>query len=134
MCRSASSQKLGANLQNETNVLKRIQLCLSPFGCRLFRNQRYVGQIVKHGKITNAWANCGVGGDGGADLIGWQSVLITPEMVGRRVALFLAIEGKDQSLLRKEQKDFIAAVLADGGKAGHAHNEEEAKCIIANEN
>lgn len=29
-----------------------------------------------------------------ADLIGWQSVLITPEMVGRIIAQFLSVENK----------------------------------------
>jgi hypothetical protein len=31
---------------------------------------------------------------GSGDLIGWQSVEITPEMVGRKVAVFLSVECK----------------------------------------
>ena len=38
----------------------------------------------------------GVANPGGADLIGWESIEITPEMVGSKVAVFAAIECKGE--------------------------------------
>jgi hypothetical protein len=60
---------------------------------------------------------CGLG-TGTSDLIGWHTVTITPEMVGRRVALFLAIEVKARSgKLSPEQIAFLRCVNAAGGIA-----------------
>lgn len=104
--------------QKETSVWKSLLLFLSPLGYRLSRNQRYRGQIVSGGNITNAWADCGVFGDGGSDLIGYRIIEVTPDMVGKKMALFVAIETKIHGGARsKEQKNFIERVQQDGGEA-----------------
>jgi hypothetical protein len=57
-------------------------------------------------------------GVGSSDLIGVTRVTITPEMVGRTVAVFTAVEvkvGKDR--LSKEQIAFLALVKGWGGIA-----------------
>ncbi len=93
---------------------------------RLFRNNigtaKYKGgRRVKYG-ICNP---------GGSDLIGWRIKTITPEMVGRRVAMFLAIETKTKKgRPSKKQLNFICRVLAAGGLAGVARDTDQALNII----
>lgn len=111
---------------SETAILQRIRLAASAIGARLLRNNIGVanypnGQVVRFG----------VGGVGGADLVGWLPVTITPDMVGRRVAIFAAIEvkvpGKYATL---EQRRFLSAVQAEGGIAGVARSEAEAVALL----
>ena len=69
---------------------------------------------------------------GSSDLIGWKSIEITPDMVGKRVAVFTAIEVKANHSSRRttEQMQFIKVVRDDGGHAGIATSPEEAQQII----
>lgn len=56
---------------------------------------------------------------GSSDLIGWTIVDITPEMVGKKVAIFTALELKTKNLQpTKEQKNFIEQIKKSGGIAG----------------
>lgn len=99
--------------QKETNVWKELQIKLSPLGFRLFRNQRYKGKSDK-----GAWLDCGVGGDGGSDLIGGRIITITTDMVGSKILQFVAIEAKIKGgYATKDQKQFIEAVTNNGGFA-----------------
>jgi hypothetical protein len=53
---------------------------------------------------------------GSSDLIGWQSITITEDMIGKRVAIFTAIEVKHGSTrTTEEQKRFIESVNSSGG-------------------
>ena len=116
-----------AGRQSETNVWKAVQLALSPRGYRLFRNQRYKGPIVRNGQITEAWADCGVGGDGGSDLIGFKIVTVTPDMVGTRIAVFSAIECKTKhGRVEPEQVAFVNGVEYAGGISGFVRSQEDA--------
>jgi len=56
---------------------------------------------------------------GGFDLIGWQSVKITPDMVGTRLAVFTAIDAKTEgySTLDSDQRNFAREVIKAGGSA-----------------
>jgi len=67
---------------------------------------------------------------GTSDKIGWRSVTVTPEMVGRRLAVFVAIEEKDLAPATPDQLRFVANVQAAGGLAGVAHSAEEARAIL----
>lgn len=119
-----------ASRQTETDVWKSVMQALSPLGYRLFRNQRYKGPIVSRGVITGAFADCGVGGDGGSDLIGFRIVTVTPDMVGQRIAQFVAIETKSKGGRKEaDQQTFINGVRAGGGIAGFARSQEEAICL-----
>ena len=82
-------------------------------GYRLMRNN------VGRARAGNRVIAYGVGGPGGADLIGWRSVEITPDMVGKKIAQFAAVEVKDGPTARAsaDQKKFLAAVDAAGGIA-----------------
>lgn len=71
---------------------------------------------------------------GTADLNGWTSIVVTPDMVGKRVAVYTAIETKRSKGGRtsSEQEGFIAQVLAAGGIAGVANTEAVALEIVSN--
>lgn len=64
---------------------------------------------------------------GSGDLIGWESIEVTPDMVGQRVARFLSVETKRTSggRLSDEQKNWLDQVNAAGGRAIVVNNPEE---------
>ena len=64
---------------------------------------------------------------GSADLIGWRTVTITPDMVGQQVAVFTSIEVKTPTgRIRPEQQQWLDAVQAAGGIAGVARSVKDA--------
>ncbi len=67
--------------------------------------------------------------DGSADWIGWQSVVITPDMVNKRVAVFVGIEAKrpDGGVVSKDQEAFLNRLRDDGGIAGVARSAQDAE-------
>lgn len=67
---------------------------------------------------------------GTSDAIGLHSITITPDMVGRRIAVFTAIEAKDLANLTPAQRRFLANVHELGGIAGLAHSVEDARLIL----
>lgn len=70
---------------------------------------------------------------GVCDLPGLTSVVITPEMVGRTVAVFTSIEVKRSKggVISDDQKDWCAFVQGAGGIAGFATSPEQAIKIIS---
>jgi hypothetical protein len=71
---------------------------------------------------------------GSSDLIGWRTVTVTPDMVGRPVALFTALEVKGpRGRGTPEQLHFIQAVLAAGGLAGIVKTPAEALTALGHE-
>ena len=93
---------------------------------QLFRNNVGTVQLEGGGMIRY-----GVGGPGGADFIGYKTIVITPSMVGDRVAVFVAIESKRPGGKTTEaQEEFLRAVTYDGGKAGVVHSVEELARIL----
>lgn len=110
---------------NESDILRAIQTKVSGPDIRLFRMQCGRFQLID-GRFIN------VGVPGMSDLIGCSSVIVTPSMIGQRVAVFTAIEIK--SLTGKPTADqlrFIETVKELGGNAGLAHSVEEARDIIS---
>ena len=110
----------------ETVILNRIRVALSGLAVTfrnhvgMLRDER--GQVHKFGLFK-----------GSSDLIGWQSVTVTPDMVGQRVAVFVAIEVKTPTgRVSREQQTFIDRVREAGGRAGVARSPEEALTILQN--
>ena len=99
--------------ENE-EVLHPVMLGASRKGHRLFRNN----QGVAFHKDGSAVAY-GVGhGLGGSDAIGWTRLVVTPEMVGKPVAVFTAIETKTgRKKPTDKQEKFLLAVAEAGGFA-----------------
>jgi hypothetical protein len=105
---------------------------------RLFRNTcgtGWSGQTVSHvgDRVTLANARFIRYGltPGSADLIGWQHITVTPEMVGRKLAVFTSIEVKGASgRLTPEQDNWRRVVSSAGGAAGVARGVAEAAAIL----
>ena len=85
------------------------------------------GRFVAYGLGSHAGSVL----SGTSDAIGLHSITISPEMVGRRIAVFVAIEAKDQARLTSAQRAYLTLVHEAGGIAGVAHSVEEAQQIIA---
>ena len=76
-----------------------------------------------------------------SDLIGFTTIVITPDMVGKTVAVFTAIEVKSPDWKRsladkreKAQMAFINWVRMSGGLAGFANSVESFKAILTRGN
>ena len=101
----------------ETEILRSIQ-ALSKGNVRLFRNN--VGfdatNKVRYGLVP-----------GSSDLIGWKTIEITKHHVGRKIAVFTAIEVKKKGgRPTPAQKQFVDYVDECGGLAGICYSIEEA--------
>lgn len=69
--------------------------------------------------------------NGSSDLIGLRSIVIGPEHVGKRLAVFAAVEVKTASgRATDEQKAFLSVVNDLGGLAGVARCEDDAGEIL----
>ena len=94
-------------------------------GC-LWRNNR--GQLIlpNGGRLTY-----GVGPNGASDYIGFKHIIITQEMVGQRMAQFVALEAKRPGAkLKNDQQDFLWLIDEAGGLAGVARSGEDAIQIL----
>ena len=100
-------------MAERVDVLDPVLLGATALGGRLFRNNSGIafhksGDVVRYGLAS----------PGGSDLIGWMPFTVTAEDVGRRLAIFAAIEGKwGATRLTEAQKAFLATVEAAGGIA-----------------
>jgi len=111
----------------ETDLQQRIRLALGTRSdLRLFRNQ--VGQLPD--PRTGRLVQFGLA-RGSADLIGWRTITITPDMVGRQVAVFTSIEVKtERGRIRPEQHAWLTAVTGAGGIAGIARSVQDANDLL----
>jgi hypothetical protein len=109
----------------ESILLRQIQLALSPAGTRVWRNNvatGWVGDVQRLSGndvyIRNARPLHAGLCKGSSDLLGFHPVRVTAEMIGRNVAVFLAIEGKTgRARTTAEQDTFLRAVEHAGGIA-----------------
>jgi hypothetical protein len=111
----------------ETTLQQQIRLALGTHPeLRIFRNQvgslpdPRTGRLVQFGLAR-----------GSADLIGWRTVTITPEMVGQQLAIFTSIEIKTPSgRITPQQRNWLHAVRTAGGIAGVARSVGDALQIV----
>jgi hypothetical protein len=110
---------------SEQRIQQEIRLAISKGDCRVFRNN--TGTLRdQHGRPVQ-FGLC----KGSADLIGWRTVTITPEMVGQQVAVFTSIEVKTPTgRVQPEQKQWLETVQAAGGIAGIARSVEDAEALL----
>ena len=110
----------------EAVIQQHIRLALSEAGAVMFRNNVGASHLPD-GRLLRY----GVCNPGGSDLIGWTPVTITPDMVGRTLAVFTAVECKTPNgKATEDQLNFICNVLRAGGFAGIARAPGEAVDII----
>ena len=113
----------------ETTLQQQIRLAVGTRpDARLFRNQCVALPDPRTGRlVTFGLAR------GSADLIGWRTVVVTPEMVGQRLAVFTSIEVKTATgRLRPEQQAWLGVVRSAGGVAGVARSVPDALRIMSN--
>lgn len=133
--------------QSETSLGKKIMLALGSIkGVRIFRNNSgfaWIGQsivirkkqevIVNPGDVVIRQARAFHAGlcKGSSDFIGFKSIEITPEMAGKRIAVFMAAEIKTKSgKASPEQILFTNMVNSLGGIGIIVSDEKEAVEIL----
>lgn len=112
---------------SETHLQQEIRLALGTKpDLRLYRNNcgslpdPRTGRLVTFGLAR-----------GSADLIGWRTITITPDMVGSQVAVFTSIEVKtERGRVRPEQHAWLSTVQQSGGIAGIARSIQDANDLV----
>ena len=108
---------------SETALQNKIRLAVGKLkDTRIFRNN--VGMIngVQFGLCV-----------GSSDLIGFQSVTITPEMIGQKVAIFTAIEVKtEEGKVSEQQTKFLSMVQKFGGIGAVVRSVDDAIMVFKN--
>ena len=114
-------------MKTENEISNEIRAALNTRNVRAWRNN--VAKIQHQGR----WLNFGIPGPGGSDLIGLTTLTITPDMIGKRVAVFTAVECKSATgKPTADQTAFIGFIRASGGIAGIARCAGEALNLISN--
>jgi hypothetical protein len=109
----------------ETAILRDIVVRLSHGARRLFRMHVGVYRALHSDEFIH------IGTPGMSDLCGLQSVTITPDMVGRQVAVFVALEVKSATgRATANQQDFLHLVRQLGGIAGVVRSADEAEKLL----
>lgn len=109
---------------SESAILARVRVALSAAGAVMFRNNS--GRLkTQDGRAVTF--GVGPANGGGSDLIGYLSVMVTPEMVGTRVAIFVAAEIKaPRGRATEAQQHFLDTVERAGGIAMLVRGEADA--------
>lgn len=133
----------------ENNLQKHIMLAIGKLGkTTIFRNNVGMGWTGKSRRISSPVTVKLMPGDvviqnarplhaglceGSSDLIGWTTKEITADMVGKRIAVFTAVEIKTETgRASQAQLNFISRIRECGGIAGIARNPDEAQNLIEN--
>jgi len=115
---------------NETAIVNDIMLALSKNGVAIWKNVRGKFRPL-HGDQNRVIA-AGLLSPGASDLIGLMPITITQDMVGQRVAVFMAIEVKTSTgSIRPEQTAFIDKIRRYGGISGVARSADDAAELIS---
>ena len=114
-----------ASSPSEHEIQQRIRLACGRRAVRLWRNN--TGALVDQQGRFVRFGLC----KGSSDLIGLRSLEITPEMVGQRVAQFVALEVKTASgVVSSEQRAFLQLVQQLGGVAAVCRSIEQAQAVL----
>lgn len=124
----------------EATIQRDAQTALSNGDVRLFRNnvgEAWVGKVIYHDAfkaiIENPFRVAYGLAPGSSDLIGWRSLLVTPEMIGRRVAVFASLEAKRpgrNAVPSKDQEAWLWQCSEAGALAGIFTNTDEARRVL----
>ena len=115
-----------ASSPSEHEIQQRIRLACGRGPVRLWRNN--TGALVDQQGRFVRFGLC----KGSSDLIGLHSLEITPELVGQRIAQFVALEVKTPlGTLSPEQRAFLRLVEKLGGMAAVCRSVKEAEQVLA---
>lgn len=96
-----------------SKLIEAVMLGASRLGHRLWRNERGIA-YTRDGAVIRY----GVGPNGTPDLIGYVVVTVTPDMVGKTLPVFAAVEAKTgEQGPRAEQERFLKFLDGRGGFA-----------------
>lgn len=130
---------------NPTNFTKEIRMRASQLGARLFRRNvgmGWIGNSIVFKKAETVSVRAGDvlirearpfhnGTVGQYDTHGWRTVVITPDMVGKKIAQVVEIEAKlGSGRETREQVSWGETVRAAGGIAGVARSLEDVDRIF----
>ena len=119
---------MGINMTTEKDVERTLILHASQCGSTIFKNN--VGKLRDERGNIVTFGLC----KGSSDLIGWTPITVTTDMVGKKIAVFTAVEVKlnknGKYKATEDQKRFISAVLNNGGYAGVADCKKDLEDII----
>lgn len=108
----------------ETELIRLLLLESSRLGITLFRNN--VGKLPD---ANGRWVQYGLA-VGSPDLVGWLPVTITPEHVGRTLAVFVGVEVKQHhGQPSPAQRAFLAALQRAGARCGVVRRVEDLATI-----
>lgn len=111
---------------SETAVLRAVHLAAGSLpDVRLFRNNCGVATYPDGSRVV--YGLC----PGSSDLIGWRTITVTPEMVGKPLAQFVAMEVKTaKGRVTPEQQRFLDAVALAGGVAAVVRSADDARAAV----
>ena len=110
---------------SEQELQQRIRLQLGSSPVRLWRNN--VGALRDERGRLVTYGLC----KGSSDLIGLRSLEITPDLVGQRLAQFVALEIKTaRGVVSPEQRAFLQLVEQLGGLAAICRSVEAAEQVL----
>ena len=116
---------MASSSPSEHEIQQRIRLACGRGAVRLWRNN--TGALVDQQGRFVRFGLC----KGSSDLIGLRSVVVTPEMVGQRIAQFVALEIKaPQGVVSPEQQAFLRLVQELGGVASVCRSIEQAQAVL----
>jgi hypothetical protein len=110
---------------NETYIQQTMLPAISHGNVRVFRNnvgalKTETGQLVRFGLEKSS-----------SDLIGFRSIEITPDMVGKTIAQFVSIEIKTEKGKPTDgQKRWLDMILKFGGIAGVCRSIDDARALL----
>lgn len=109
----------------ESALTRLLLLEASKLGVTLFRNN--TGRLPD---ATGRWVQYGLA-VGSPDLVGWQSVTIGPEHLGRTLAVFVGVEVKQPNgQPSPAQRAFLAALQRAGARCGIARSLDDLSTIV----
>jgi hypothetical protein len=126
-------------MKDESTVQQEVQMRAMYYSCTLMRNNNgacvdETGRLVRYGLGHTSPKQQFKS----ADLIGITKMVITPEMVGKTIGVFTAIEVKKEewNCNKKlddheiKQQSFLQWVITNGGFAGFANSVDSLKDIF----
>ena len=109
----------------EQHIQQTIRLACSRGPVRLWRNN--VGRLRDERGQLVTFGLC----PGSADLVGYRTITVTPDLVGQQIAVFAAVEVKaERGRPTAEQTAWLEHVRAAGGIAGIARSVEDARHLL----
>lgn len=111
----------------ENEIQAKIRMAAHKFGLTLFRNNRGKFKTLDGQRIVDA----GLSADGSGDLIGWKKITVTPDMVGKEIAIFCSVEVKSaKGVISPKQEHFKRVVSNSGGIAIIARSVEDLSLVL----